>query len=126
MIFYGIIDSYTVKKNCLHLQIILLIFIHMKKDTENIFRLLRQELPFLIKKYHVKSLEIFGSYIREEQNSKSDLDLLVTFSENPGLIKFLELENYLSDHLKLKVDLVMKDSLKPRIGKYILDEAQPV
>ncbi len=93
---------------------------------ENIFRLLREGLPLLRDKYNVSSLEIFGSYIRDEQDSKSDLDLLVTFSENPGLLGFLELENYLTDMLKVNVDLVMKDSLKPRIGKYILSEAQPV
>jgi len=98
----------------------------MENKIENTLQLLRQELPLLMKKYNVKSLEVFGSYIRGEQKSKSDLDLLITFSENPGLIKFLELENYLSDKLKVKVDLVMKDSLKPRIGKYILKEAQPV
>jgi len=38
------------------------------------------------------------------------------------LLKFIELENYLSDLLKVKVDLVMKSALKPRIGKHILEE----
>ncbi len=98
----------------------------MKNKIEKILQILRRDLPFLKEEYNVKSLEIFGSYIRGDQKLKSDLDLSVTFSENPGLIKFLELENYLSDKLEIKVDLVMKDSLKPRIGKYILNEAQPV
>lgn len=98
----------------------------MGKKVEKILQMLRQEFPFLRQKYNVKSLEIFGSYIRGDQKPGSDLDLLVTFSENPGLIKFLELENHLSDKLEIKVDLVMKDSLKSRIGKYILNEAQPV
>ncbi|MFQ5769581.1 MAG: nucleotidyltransferase family protein [bacterium] len=98
----------------------------MKIKIENILQILRKELPLLINQYNVKSLEIFGSYLRNEQKQTSDLDLLVTFSENPGLLKFLELENYLSDKLEVKVDLVMKDSLKPRIGKSILKEAQPI
>ncbi len=98
----------------------------MENKVNNIIKIVRNKLPLLESKYNVKSLEVFGSYIRGEQNPKSDLDLLVTFSETPGLIKFLELENYLSDLLKVKVDLVIKDSLKPRIGKYILSEAQPV
>ena len=98
----------------------------MANKIENTLQTLRGELPFLKKKYNVKSLEVFGSYIRGEQNPKSDLDLLITFLENPGLLKFLELENYLSDKLKVKVDLIMKDSLKPRIGKHILKEAQPL
>jgi len=98
----------------------------MENKINNIIKIVRNKLPLLESKYNVKSLEVFGSYIRGEQNPKSDLDLLVTFSGTPGLIKFLEIENYLSDLLKVKVDLVIKDSLKPRIGKYILREAQPV
>jgi predicted nucleotidyltransferase len=39
---------------------------------------------------------------------------------------YIAIENYLSDLLGVKVDLVMKDSLKPRIGEQILSEAIPV
>jgi len=56
----------------------------------------------------------------------SDLDLLVTFDEVPTLFRFVALENDLSDTLGIKVDLVMKDSLKPNIGKYILEETKPI
>jgi hypothetical protein len=51
---------------------------------------------------------------------------LVTFSKPPSLFKFVRLENHLSDTLGVKVDLVMKDSLKPAIGKHILREAVSV
>jgi hypothetical protein len=44
----------------------------------------------------------------------------------PTLFQFVALENFLSDRLEVKVDLVMKDSLKPEIGKHILAEAQAV
>ena len=54
------------------------------------------------------------------------MDLLVTFDKVPSLFRFVALENDLSDSLGIKVDLVMKDSLKPNIGKYILEEAQPI
>ena len=57
---------------------------------------------------------------------ESDLDLLVTFSETPGLFAFVALENHLSDVLGIEVDLVMKDSLKPNIGERILAEARPI
>jgi uncharacterized protein len=53
----------------------------------------------------------------------SDLDILVTFKEVPSLLTFIAMENYLSDLLGVKVDLVMKDSLKPKIGGQILREA---
>jgi uncharacterized protein len=95
----------------------------MKKDLQEILSMLRELLPYIIQKYQVNSIEVFGSYVRNQQNSNSDLDLLVTFSIIPGLIKFLELKNYLSDQLEINVDLVMKDSLKPRISPYILSES---
>jgi predicted nucleotidyltransferase len=88
--------------------------------------ILHKELPYLAEEYHVSTLEVFGSYVRREQRKTSDLDVLVTFSKTPSLFKFARLENYLSDRLGVKVDLVMKDSLKPHIGQRILREAVPV
>ncbi|NOX88763.1 MAG: nucleotidyltransferase family protein [Calditrichaeota bacterium] len=98
----------------------------MKKQIENIKNLLRKELPRLRSQYNVATLELFGSYVRNEQRAKSDIDILVTFTKPPSLFKFIELEDYLSDLLKIKVDLVMKNSLKPNIGKRILSEAQSI
>lgn len=95
----------------------------MKKDLQEILSMLRKLLPYITQKYQVNSLEVFGSYVRNQQNSDSDLDVLVSFSKIPSLLKFLELKNYLSDQLQVNVDLVMKDSLKPRIRSYILNES---
>jgi uncharacterized protein len=77
----------------------------------------------LKKRYKVKEIGIFGSYVRNEQNKKSDLDVLVSFSETIDLFAFIELENYLSDLLGVKVDLVMKEGIKPRLKERILSEA---
>ncbi len=79
--------------------------------------------PALAERYEVESLELFGSYVREEQSKGSDLDVLVTFRTAPSLLKFVELENLLSETLGVKVDLVMKDVLKPGIRERILQEA---
>lgn len=87
---------------------------------------LRQQLPVLAERYGVDSLGLFGSYVREEEQAASDLDVLVTFRETPGLLKFIELECHLGDVLGVPVDLVMKDALKPRIGLRILEEVVPV
>jgi len=76
--------------------------------------------------FKVNKLGIFGSYVRGEQTTESDLDLLVEFSEPVSLIEFVHLENYLSDILGVKVDLVMKTALKPRIGKHIMEEVVQV
>jgi hypothetical protein len=91
-------------------------------ELEQYLRLLRQQLPYLAERYAVTSLGVFGSYVRREQRPDSDLDVLVSFREPPGLLKFVELENYLSDTLGIKIDLVMQDALKPHIGQRILSE----
>ena len=60
--------------------------------------------------------------MRGEQKKQSDVDLLVEFesSSNLTLLDFIGLENYLSKLLGVKVDLVEKHTLKPRIGKHVL------
>lgn len=94
------------------------------KNSEFFIEILRQHLPELREKYSVSYLGIFGSYIRGEQTKDSDLDVLIQFDKKPGLLKYIELENYLSDLLGVKVDLVMKSALKTNIGKQILNEVQ--
>lgn len=92
------------------------------KTLEEIKHWLVQNKSFLEERYKVRELGIFGSYIRQEQTKTSDVDILVEFSETPSLLKFVSLENYLSDSLGVKVDVVHKTGLKPRIGERILAE----
>ncbi len=89
-----------------------------------IVKQLQKEKKTLELDYGVKRLGVFGSYVRNEQKKNSDVDVLVEFSQPPGLFKFIELENHLSDKLGVKVDLVMKSALKPYIGEVILKEVQ--
>ena len=77
---------------------------------------------YLQKKFKIKEIGTFGSYIHNTQKKKSDLDILVNFSETPSLFEFLETEEYLSNLLGVKVDLVMKNSLKKHLKKHILEE----
>lgn len=93
-----------------------------KVSLEKILEELRSCLPDLEQRYRVKSLGVSGSYVHRRKHSGSDLDLIVEFYDQPGLLKFIEMENYLSDLLGIKVDLVMKDGLKPAIGERILNE----
>lgn len=92
------------------------------KTLEEIRQWLMQHKSLLQERYKVSEVGIFGSYIRKEQLETSDVDVLVEFSETPSLLKFVNLENYLSDNLGVKVDLVHKVGLKPRIGARILEE----
>ena len=96
------------------------------KKIDVIIEKLRKNKPAVEKKYGVKNLEVFGSYIRGEQKKGSDLDILVEFHRTIDLFKYIELENFLSKKIGVKVDLVMKDTLKPRIKDSILKEAVPV
>jgi len=94
------------------------------KRIEEIMKILMEHKEELRKRYGVKEIGIFGSYVRGKEKKSSDLDLLVEFDPHKsiGLLEFINMENYLSDIMGVKVDLVMKSALKPRIGEHILKE----
>jgi predicted nucleotidyltransferase len=85
-------------------------------------RILTENRDYFIKEFRVKEIGFFGSFIHNKQKRKSDLDILVDFTETPSLFEFLKLEQNLSSLMGVKVDLVMKGSLKKHIGKRILEE----
>lgn len=92
-------------------------------NFKDIKEILKHQKEILKKRYKVKEIGIFGSYVRgEAKKKKSDMDILVDFDDGISLLKFIEMENYLTDILGIKVDLVMKNALKPRIGRQILKE----
>jgi uncharacterized protein len=93
------------------------------KTFEKLKETLAEHKEELRNRFKVKEIGIFGSYVRKEQKRKSDIDILVTFYETIDLFTFVELENYLSDILGVKVDLVMKEAIKPRLKEKILSEA---
>jgi predicted nucleotidyltransferase len=98
----------------------------MRQDLTHLRDTLRQHLPSLARRYQVATLGLFGSYVRHENAPDSDLDVLVTFSTVPSLLRLIELENHLSDLLGVKVDLVMREALKPQIGRKVLAEVVPI
>ena len=92
------------------------------KKLKKIEKIVKENKLVLTKQFKVKEIGIFGSIVRGEDKETSDVDILVEFEEPIGFFKFLELEEYLSDLIGRKVDLVSKKALKPRIGKHILKE----
>jgi len=98
----------------------------MRKTVTKIISILNENLPYIESKYKLEKFELFGSYVRAEDNDNSDIDLLVSYKETPSLIEFIELENFLTDKLGIKVDLVMKNSLKRNLRQNILSEAIPI
>jgi hypothetical protein len=80
--------------------------------------------PTLKERFKVETIGIFGSYSRGEQKKRSDVDILVTFTEpnDIDLLDFIELKQFLRRKLKTKVDLVKRSALKERIKDKILQE----
>ena len=93
---------------------------------EDALETLRAQLPEINQRYGVKFLGIFGSFVRGEQEGRSDLDILVEFTSAPTFFRFVEMEDFLSDLLGVRVDLVMRSALRPHIGKRVLSEVVPV
>lgn len=93
------------------------------KSIKILKQLIEKHRQRLENEYSIKTLGIFGSYSKGKASPKSDLDLLVEFSQTPSFFKFVRLERTLSRLLGIHVDLATPNSLKPLIKKKILKEA---
>ncbi|MBK0383996.1 nucleotidyltransferase domain-containing protein [Pedobacter sp. SD-b] len=78
--------------------------------------------PQLKKDFNVDEIALFGSYSRNEETEKSDLDIIVKLHKPLGL-KFLTLLYFLEHNLKQKVDLVTEQALRKNMKSQILSEA---
>lgn len=94
--------------------------------SDTILSTLRSLKPRLSEQYHITRIGVFGSVIRGTQTDESDIDLLVEFSDPPGLFGFMEVEHFLSDTLLAHVDLVYAEGIKPRLKTQILSEVRYV
>ncbi|MEI6308731.1 MAG: nucleotidyltransferase family protein [bacterium] len=92
------------------------------KELEDVLAKIRLMLPDLHQQYHLKSLGIFGSFVRGEEEMDSDLDLLAEFDQPISLFRMVDLEDALSRSMGRKVDLVLRSTLKKHIGERILSE----
>ena len=80
-----------------------------------------------IKSYGVNSLGLFGSFVKEKNNDKSDIDLLVDFApDKKSFDNFMGLSFFLEDLFGRKVEIVTPQSLSKFIGPHILKEVQHV
>lgn len=85
---------------------------------EDVLAILRKHKPELQRKYPLSSIELFGSYARNEQNPESDVDVIVEFSEPVG-IEFVDLLIELEAILGKPVDLITKKSIRPKLKPFI-------
>jgi len=93
------------------------------KKLEDIKKLLKENKKELKEKYGVRSIGIFGSFVRGEETDISDVDILVEFEKPMGL-KFFEFANYLEGILGIRVDLLTFNAIKqkPRLWEIIKNE----
>jgi predicted nucleotidyltransferase len=76
-----------------------------------------------IRRYGIRKIGVFGSFIRSSQSEKSDIDVLIEFyPAKKSFDNYMELKFFLEKLLHRKVNLVIKDAVKPRIRPYILGE----
>ena len=74
-----------------------------------------------LRKLGVLKIGLFGSYRRGSPHSESDMDFLIVL-ERPSFDNYMDLKFLLEDMFSCKVDLVMEDTIKPRLRPYILKE----
>lgn len=92
------------------------------KSLPEILKIIDKQKETLEKKFSVSRIGIFGSYSKSYSTEGSDIDILVEFSEKVDIFHFLKLENYLTDILSIKVDLVTFNALRKEIKEDILRE----
>jgi uncharacterized protein len=88
------------------------------KGLQSIMKILVQLKPELVEKFHVSSIGIFGSAVRDDFRPGSDVDIIVDFNKQVG-VEFIDLANYIESKLKKPVDLVSKKGIKDSYFKQI-------
>ena len=83
---------------------------------------LKRLKPTLARKFKVKRLGLFGSYVKGQMRQSSDIDILVEFSGTIDLLEFVALEKYLAEQTGAKIDLVSIKALRPEFRPTILNE----
>lgn len=96
---------------------------YMELDKKEVEQRLKRKKTYLRRKFKVKTIGLFGSYVRNEAGSDSDVDLLVEFSEPVGF-DFLRLKSFLENELGRKVDLGTMETIKPTLREAILGETE--
>jgi len=94
----------------------------MDKSVHELLATIKAHKQILKERYKVKEIGVFGSFVRSEQKTESDVDILVDFFEVPDLLDFINLERYLQRVLRKKVDLVRKPVVRKELKERILNE----
>ena len=90
----------------------------MNLDIEQI----KSEILPILLQYGVSKAALFGSIVKRQMRSDSDIDILVQIDKDISLLDFVGLKIDLEDKLKRNVDVVEYDTIKPVIREEILRE----
>ncbi|MHA1521772.1 MAG: nucleotidyltransferase family protein [Promethearchaeota archaeon] len=91
-------------------------------SKSQIIKILRTHNEMLSKTYNVKKIGLFGSFVKNFETESSDIDLLVDFTKPITIFEFIDLEDFLTQKMGRKVDLVSEKGLKSLLKPYILGE----
>jgi predicted nucleotidyltransferase len=80
--------------------------------------ILQQLKPEISRKFHVETIGLFGSVVRDDFSSASDIDIIVDFNRPIG-VEFIDLANYIEQQLQHRVDLVSRNGIKAKYFKAI-------
>ena len=90
-------------------------------DRDKIIKLLREQRTELQTRFSVKRIGLFGSFESGNSTETSDIDLLVDFTD-PTFDNYMDLKFYLEDIFNRPVDLVLSETLKPRLRPIVEQE----
>ena len=85
----------------------------------NLLSLLTKNREEIVRRFGIKKLGIFGSAARNEMHAGSDIDVLVEFQALPTFDAYMDLKFYLENLFHTSVDLVIEDTVKPRMRPLI-------
>ena len=89
--------------------------------NEQIMKFLKAHKNEIARRFGVRRIGLFGSHVRGQARARSDVDILVEM-EQPTFDNYMDLKFYLEKHLRRQVDLVLADSIKPRLKPIIARE----
>jgi len=92
------------------------------KSLEEIKTILRENRDIIRVRYKAELIGLFGSYVRGDTHKDSDLDVLVEFYETASLLDHAALQNYLTDLVGIRVDVVPRKNIRKELKERILNE----
>jgi len=87
---------------------------------------IEEKVISFLKNCGAKKISVFGSYVRGEATSESDLDIIVDFDENISLLDIVGFEFELTEQLGIKVEILTEKAISPYIIEDVLSEAKVI